>query len=171
QLEEAAEHYEAFYRLTLGRKWTDETGRTHNSLACEDLWRIYTLLADKMLENKEHQQAIKSLIKAFQMAKEGGDKKMEGASAYRLGLAYLSAGLPEKAISTLSTYMKIVEELNDIVGLGQAYEAIAKSLQSQGKIFESIQYLEKFIEIAKSNNLCESLIEACTYLGEIFNIT
>ncbi|XP_078533787.1 tetratricopeptide repeat protein 29 isoform X2 [Lissotriton helveticus] len=171
QLEEAAEHYEAFYRLTLGRKWTDETGRTQNSLACEHLWRIYTLLADKMLENKEHQQAIKSLIKAFQMAKEGGDKKMEGASAYRLGLAYLSAGLPEKAILTLNTYMKIVEELNDIVGLGQAYEAIAKTLQSQGKIFEGIQYLEKFIEIAQNNNLRESLIEACTYLGEIFNIT
>lgn len=67
----AAEHYEAFYQLTEGSTWKDETGHTYNSLACEHLWRIYTLLADKMLENKEHQQAIKTLIKALKMAKEG----------------------------------------------------------------------------------------------------
>ncbi|XP_069487343.1 tetratricopeptide repeat protein 29 isoform X2 [Ambystoma mexicanum] len=169
QLEKAAEHYEAFYHLTVGRKWTDETGRTQNSLACESLWRVYTLLADKMLENKEHKPAIKTLIKAFTMAKEGGDKKMEGSSAYRLGLAYLAAGQPQTAISTLNAYLNISEELGDIVGLGKAYEAIAKSLQSQGKILDSIQYLEKFIEIAKSNNMGQSLIEACTYLGEIYN--
>lgn len=66
----AAEHYEAFYQLTEGSTWKDETGHTYNSLACEHLWRIYILLADKMLENKE-QQAIKTLIKAIRMAKTG----------------------------------------------------------------------------------------------------
>lgn len=71
QLEKAAEHYEAFYHLTAGQLWKDETGRTHNSLACENLWRIYTLLSDKMLENREWQQAIKTLIKALDMAREG----------------------------------------------------------------------------------------------------
>lgn len=72
QFLKAAEHYEAFYHLTVGRIWKDEIGRTLNTLACEHLWRIYTLLADKMLQNKEHQQAIKTLIKACEMAKEGG---------------------------------------------------------------------------------------------------
>lgn len=67
----AAEHYEAFYQLTEGSTWKDEAGRTYNSLACEHLWRIYTLLADKMLENKEQEQAIKMLRKAFIMAKAG----------------------------------------------------------------------------------------------------
>ncbi|KAM6440822.1 tetratricopeptide repeat protein 29 isoform 3-T3 [Liasis olivaceus] len=66
----AVEHYEAFYNLTVGRTWKDDTGRYFNSLACEHLWRIYTLLADKMLGNKEHQEAIGTLIKAFRMAKE-----------------------------------------------------------------------------------------------------
>ena len=73
---EAAEHYEAFYQLTEGSSWKDETGHTYNLLACEHLWRIYTLLADKMLENKEHQEAIKTLIKALKMAKEGRWKIM-----------------------------------------------------------------------------------------------
>ncbi|XP_010221099.1 PREDICTED: tetratricopeptide repeat protein 29-like, partial [Tinamus guttatus] len=66
----AAEHYEAFYELTLGSTWKDETGRTYNSLACEHLWKTYTVLADKMLEDKQHQQVIKTLKKAFKMAKE-----------------------------------------------------------------------------------------------------
>lgn len=67
----AAELFEAFYRLTEGTAWKDKTGHTYTSLACHHLWRIYTLLADKMLENEEHQEAIKTLIKALKMAQEG----------------------------------------------------------------------------------------------------
>uniref|UniRef100_A0A8C6NDD1 Tetratricopeptide repeat protein 29 n=1 Tax=Melopsittacus undulatus TaxID=13146 RepID=A0A8C6NDD1_MELUD len=67
----AAEYYETFYHLTVGSTWKDVTGRTYNSLASEYLWRIYTLLADKMLENNEHQQAIKTLKKALKIAKNG----------------------------------------------------------------------------------------------------
>lgn len=68
----AVEHYEAFYQLTVGRVWKDDADRNLNTVACEHLWRVYTLLADKMLENKEPQEAIKTLIKALEMAKEGG---------------------------------------------------------------------------------------------------
>ncbi|KAG9480070.1 hypothetical protein GDO78_011860 [Eleutherodactylus coqui] len=169
QLEKAAAHYEAFYHLTVGRIWKDETGRTHNSLACENLWRIYTLLSDKMLENKEWQQAIKTLIKALDMAREGCDKKMEGEAAYQLGLAHISSGNPQIAIKYLNTYMEISKRLKDNVGLGKAYEAMAKALESQGKIVESIEYLENFIEVAKTSNLSQSLAETCICLGDIFN--
>ncbi|NXW65647.1 TTC29 protein, partial [Eurystomus gularis] len=95
----ATEHYESFYQLTEGSTWKDETGRTYDSLACEHLRRIYTILADKMLENKEHQQAIKTLIKALKMAREGGDMKMEGEAAYCLSLAYHFAGEQQTALS------------------------------------------------------------------------
>ncbi|KAM9330456.1 tetratricopeptide repeat protein 29 [Gastrophryne carolinensis] len=169
QLEKAAEHYEAFYHLTVGRIWKDETGRSHNSLACDNLWRIYTLLSDKMLQNREWQQAIKTLIKALDMAREGHDKKLEGEAAYRLGLAHISSGNPQTAIKFLNTYMEISKELVDNVGLGKAYEAMAKALESQGKIAESIKYLENFIEVAKNSNLYQSLVETCICLGEIFN--
>ncbi|NXT71824.1 TTC29 protein, partial [Chaetops frenatus] len=95
----AAEHYEAFYQLTEGSPWKDETGRTYTSLACQQLWRIYTLLADKMLENKEHQEAIKTLVKALKMAKEGGDVKMQGEAAYCLSLAHHLSGEHETALA------------------------------------------------------------------------
>ncbi|KAM8939467.1 tetratricopeptide repeat protein 29 [Pelodytes ibericus] len=169
QLEEAVEHYEAFYHLTVGRTWKDETGRTHNSVACENLWRIYTLLSEKMLKNKECQQAIKTLIKALEMAREGGDKKIEGEAAYQLGLAHISSGNPQTAITSLNTYMEISKALGDNVGLGKAYEAMAKALESQGKITESIEYLENFVEVAKNNNLDKSLTETCICLGDIYN--
>ncbi|NP_001089833.1 tetratricopeptide repeat protein 29 [Xenopus laevis] len=169
QLEKSAEHYEAFYHLTVGRIWKDETGRSHNSLACENLWRIYTLQSDKMLENRECQQAIKTLIKAFDMAREGDNKKLEGEAAYRLGLAHISSGNPQMAITYLNTYMEISKMLEDNVSLGKAYKAMAKALESQGKILESVEYLENFIKIAKLNNLSRSLIETYSCLGDIFN--
>uniref|UniRef100_A0A8D0L6I5 Tetratricopeptide repeat protein 29 n=1 Tax=Sphenodon punctatus TaxID=8508 RepID=A0A8D0L6I5_SPHPU len=141
QLMKAAEHYEAFHQLTVGRMWRDERGQSHNLLACEHLWRIYTLLADKMLENNEHQQAIKTLIKAFEMAKKGN----------------------------LNIYIEISTALCDSVGLGKAYQAIAKVLVSQEKVTEAIKYLEKFVDIAKSAHHSRSLVNACTFLGNIYN--
>ncbi|XP_022259187.1 tetratricopeptide repeat protein 29 isoform X4 [Canis lupus baileyi] len=99
QLLEAAEHYEAFHQLTEGRIWKDETGRFLSLLACESLLRTYKLLSDKMLENKEYKQAIRILIKASEIAKEGSDKKMEGEASYYLGLAHLAAGEYETALT------------------------------------------------------------------------
>lgn len=75
QLLEAAEHYEAFHQLTQGRIWKDETGCFLNLLACKSLLRTYRLLSDKMLENKEYKQAIRILIKASEIAKEGEWKR------------------------------------------------------------------------------------------------
>ncbi|KAM6440820.1 tetratricopeptide repeat protein 29 isoform 1-T1 [Liasis olivaceus] len=165
----AVEHYEAFYNLTVGRTWKDDTGRYFNSLACEHLWRIYTLLADKMLGNKEHQEAIGTLIKAFRMAKEAENMKMEGETAFCLGIAYHSAGELKTAILKLNTYLEISKLLEDYVGLGRAYQAIAQVLVSQGQIAEAIMYLEKFMNIAKKVQLNQSLVDACTFLGNIYN--
>ncbi|XP_064366854.1 tetratricopeptide repeat protein 29 isoform X2 [Dromaius novaehollandiae] len=165
----AAEHYEAFYELTMGSTWKDETGRTYNSLACEHLWKIYTILADKMLEDKEHQQAVKTLIKALKMAKEGGDMKMEGEAAYCLGLAYHFAGEEQRAIPILNTSVKIFTALCDSAGLGRAYEAIAKILVSQGKVAETVMHLEEFVKVAENAHLSRSLVDACVLLGNLCN--
>ncbi|KFP91966.1 Tetratricopeptide repeat protein 29, partial [Apaloderma vittatum] len=167
----AAEHYEAFYQLAQGSTWKDETGRTYSALACEHLWRIYTLLADKMLVNKEHQQAIKTLIKALKMAKEGGNMKMEGEAAYCLSLAYNFAGEQQTALSILNTSVKIFTSLCDSAGLGRAYAAIAKILVSQGKANETIKYLEEFKKAAEKAHLSQSLADSCILLGNTYNET
>ncbi|KFQ23524.1 Tetratricopeptide repeat protein 29, partial [Merops nubicus] len=165
----AAEHYEEFYQLAESWTWKDETGCTYHSLACQHLWRIYILLADKMLEDKEYHQAIKTLIKALKVAKEGGDKKMEGEAAYCLSLAYHFAGEEQRALSLLNTSVKIFTALCDSSGLGRAYAAITKILLSQGKVDETIKHLEEFLEAAEKTHLSQSLVDSCVLLGNIYN--
>ncbi|XP_034257378.1 tetratricopeptide repeat protein 29 isoform X2 [Pantherophis guttatus] len=164
----AVEHYEAFYNLTVGRTWKDDTGRNLNSLACEHLWRIYTLLADKMLENKEEQEAIRTLTKALKMAEEE-NLKMEGETAFCLGIAYFSAGELQKAMLKLNICLKITKQLEDYVGLARAYQTVARVLLSQGKKDEAIRYLEMFMDIAKNIQQSQGLVDAYTFLGNIYN--
>ncbi|KAK2519205.1 Ttc29 [Columba guinea] len=165
----AAKHYEAFYQLTEGLPWKDETGQTYYSLACKHLWRIYTLLADKMLENKEHQQAINMLRKALEIAKKGGDMKIEGEAAYCLSLAYDFAGEQERALSILNTSVKIFTALSDSSGLGRAYAAMAKILVSQGKADETVTCLGEFMKAAENAHLSQSQVDARVLLGNIYN--
>ncbi|XP_037352902.1 tetratricopeptide repeat protein 29 [Talpa occidentalis] len=169
QLLEAAEHYEAFHQLTQGRIWKDETGHFLNLLACESLLRTYRLLSDKMLENKEYKEAIKILIKASEIAKEGNDKKMEGQATYFLGLAYLASGDYDTALTVLNTYSEISADLDDDLSLERAYEAIAKALQSKGEMAEAIKYLKKVVKIARNNFQCLDVVRASTMLGDIYN--
>ncbi|XP_075399641.1 tetratricopeptide repeat protein 29 [Tenrec ecaudatus] len=169
QLLEAAEHYEAFHQLTQGRIWKDETGRFLNLLACESLLRTYRLLADKMLENGDYKQAIKILIKASEIAKEGNDKKMEGEASYYLGLAYWAAGDHKTALTVLNALTKISADLDDDLSLGRAYEAIAKVLQSQREIQGAIKCLKKVLEIARNTFQNLDIVRASTMLGDIYN--
>lgn len=169
QLHEAAGHYEAFHQLTQGRLWKDEAGLFLDLLACESLLRTYRLLADKMLENKEYKQAIRILIKATEIAREGNDKKMEGQATYYLGLAYLASGDCDTALTVFNTYSEISADLGDDLSLGRAYEAIAKALQSKGEMTEAIQYLKKVVKIARNNFQCLDVMRASTMLGDIYN--
>uniref|UniRef100_A0A8C0B7N8 Tetratricopeptide repeat protein 29 n=1 Tax=Buteo japonicus TaxID=224669 RepID=A0A8C0B7N8_9AVES len=168
----AAEHYEAFYQLTEGSTWKDQTGHTYNSLACEHLWRIYTLLADKMLENKEHQQAIKTLIKALKMAKEGGDTKMEGEAAYCLSLAYHFAGEQQTALSVmaesikyLGEFMKTAENAHLSQSLVDACVLLGNIYNERGNYNEAFEYFSQASEAAKTLNNLPLVDETKTYYG------
>ncbi|XP_051574013.1 tetratricopeptide repeat protein 29 [Myxocyprinus asiaticus] len=169
QLKQAHKHCEVFYHMTMGHAWQDTSGRTHHSRSCEELWRVYTLLADRLLQDQDYTQAIKMLTKAYEMAKESGDREPEGEAAYRLGLAYQSIGEQTTAKQFLSVYMEISTALEDTDSLGRAYKAIAKSLKSEGKITEAIEYLEKFAEISLSNKQDRNLERAYMCLGTILN--
>ncbi|XP_072477294.1 tetratricopeptide repeat protein 29 isoform X1 [Notamacropus eugenii] len=169
QLTEAAERYELFHEKTVGRLWEDANGRTLNFMACENLRRIYTMLAERMLNEKQYKHAIRTLLKACEKAKEGGDKKMEGEAAFALGVAYHEAGEFELAKSAFNVFSDISIHLDDAIGLSRAYEAIAKVLVSQGNMMEAIAFLEKVVEIAKNTYQRRRVVEACTMLGDIYN--
>uniref|UniRef100_A0A8C2AX51 Tetratricopeptide repeat protein 29 n=1 Tax=Cyprinus carpio TaxID=7962 RepID=A0A8C2AX51_CYPCA len=180
QLERAQEHYEVFYHLTMGRTWQDPSGRMHHSRSCEELQKVLTLLGQRLLQEQDYTHAIKMFNEAYQMAKESGDRGSEGEAAYRLGLAYQSTGDQKTAKQVCSEFcclcqffsvcMEISTILENADSMGRAYEAIAKSLESEGKLTEATEYLEKFAEISLSSKQDRNLEKACMCLGNILSL-
>uniref|UniRef100_A0A8C1NZR4 Tetratricopeptide repeat protein 29 n=1 Tax=Cyprinus carpio TaxID=7962 RepID=A0A8C1NZR4_CYPCA len=170
QLERAQEHYEVFYHLTMGRTWQDPSGRMHHSRSCEELQKVLTLLGQRLLQEQDYTHAIKMFNEAYQMAKESGDRGSEGEAAYRLGLAYQSTGDQKTAKQFFSVCMEISTILENADSMGRAYEAIAKSLESEGKLTEATEYLEKFAEISLSSKQDRNLEKACMCLGNILSL-
>ncbi|XP_011828652.1 PREDICTED: tetratricopeptide repeat protein 29, partial [Mandrillus leucophaeus] len=140
QLLEAAEHYEAFHQLTQGRIWKDETGRSLNLLACESLLRTYRLLSDKMLQNKEYKQAIKILIKASEIAKEG--QLLEAAEHYE-AFHQLTQGRIWKDETGRSLNLLACESLL------RTYRLLADKMLQNKEYKQAIKILIKASEIAK----------------------
>ncbi|XP_053337869.1 tetratricopeptide repeat protein 29 [Clarias gariepinus] len=158
-LELAQEHFETFHHLA--------ARRAHLSRARESLCRVYTLLAQRQMKHEEYQKAIRLLKQAHEMAKEAGDKKMEGETAYSIGLAYQSLGNQTIARQFLSMFMEISTALGDMESLGKAQKAIAKSLKSEGKINDTIKHLQKYLEVCRENNQHENLQDAYMCLGSL----
>lgn len=168
QLDLSREHYECFYHQTAGRRWAGPDGVSLHSLACQGLCSVYTQLAQRPLLAGEYRAAIHSLSKAFDMAREAGDKRIEGEAAYQVGLAYQHVGDQQTAKKFFNMYMEISSALGDADGLGKAYRASAKSLESEGKLAETVQYLEKFAEVSQNNDQPRNLEEACMCLGHLY---
>ncbi|XP_053542276.1 tetratricopeptide repeat protein 29 isoform X1 [Ictalurus punctatus] len=166
-LELAQEHFEMFHHLAVGQSWQDESGHTHLSRACESLCRVYTLLAQRQLQCGEYRAAIQLLNQAYEMAKEAGDKTLEGEAVYRVGLAYQSMGSQTTAKQFLNMFMEISTALGDMESLGKAYKAIAKSLESEDKISDAIEHLQKYLEVCQENNQHENRQDAYMCLGSI----
>ncbi|XP_046725757.1 tetratricopeptide repeat protein 29 [Silurus meridionalis] len=166
-LELAQEHFETLRHLSAGQSWQDESGHTHLSRACECLCKVYTLLAQRQLQCREYREAIELLKQAYEMAKEGGNKKMEAESAFQIGRTYQSMDNQTNAKQFLNTFTELSTTLGDVESLCKAYKAIAKSLESEGKIDDSIEHLQKYLEVCQMNDLRENLQDAYMCLGSI----
>ncbi|XP_060792783.1 tetratricopeptide repeat protein 29-like [Neoarius graeffei] len=92
---------------------------------------------------------------------------MEGETAYRHGLAYQSMGDQTTAKQFLNMFMEIATALGDMESISKAYKAIAKSLESGGKISDAIKHLEKYLEVCRKNDQHENLLDAYMCLGSI----
>ncbi|XP_064637606.1 tetratricopeptide repeat protein 29-like isoform X2 [Lineus longissimus] len=165
---QSAEQFESFHVLVKGRSWEDVGGESLHGQACNHLTRIYTAIAKKC-EKDEPEQSLEYLIKAYNMAKEGGNKKMEGESSFRLGLGYDKVGNATTALLYLNRYFDMCKAIDDDAGLGLACEAIAKAYERQDKVEESIKYLQMFVEVAEKSGEQKAVSRACSDLGAVFN--
>jgi tetratricopeptide (TPR) repeat protein len=170
-LTEAANNFELCYSLTKGKSdWLADDGKTlmHNQ-SCNNLARIYTSIASQYRVEKDHETSLKYLTRAYEMSKEGGDRKLFGEASYQLGLAYVENGDADTALTHLQNYFETCQALKDGEGIGKACEAIARAHDSQGHVEESIRYLQKFIQVSEDSKDDTSLSHACNSLGIRFN--
>ncbi|GAA6228373.1 tetratricopeptide repeat protein 29 [Lates japonicus] len=168
ELEEARRQAELCLKQSEDGGWLDLTGRPLRVRALQALWGIYDRLADIPLDAANHSEALELLHKGHNVATESEDKQIEGEAAYRLGLAYQLTGDHDTAKKFFNSSMQICGTLQDADGLGKAYKAMAKSMESEGNIDETVRCLEKLIDVTRSNGLQHNLADACICLGNIY---
>ncbi|XP_060922616.1 tetratricopeptide repeat protein 29 [Limanda limanda] len=183
ELEEAKQQAELCIRQAEVGGWLDSSGRPLRLRAYETLWRIYDALAAAPLNAANYTEALELLNKGYSMAIEcrcecerlefpvsvsAGDKHFEGEAAYRLGLAYQLTGDHNTAKKFLNTCMQICGTMQDADGLGKAYKAMAKSMESEGNTDETVHCLEKLVDITRTSGQQGDLADACLCLGNIY---
>ncbi|XP_047192228.1 tetratricopeptide repeat protein 29 isoform X2 [Scophthalmus maximus] len=171
ELEEARQQAELCIRQAEDGGWLDLSGRPLRLRARQTLWRIYDQLAVAPMDAANYSEALELLHKGYSMATESDDKQIEGEAAHRLGLAYQRTGDHNTAKKFFNTYMQICVTMNDAGGIGKAYKAMAKSMESEGNMEETIRCLEELVHITRINGLLHNLADACLLLGNIYCTT
>uniref|UniRef100_A0A3Q1G459 Tetratricopeptide repeat protein 29 n=1 Tax=Acanthochromis polyacanthus TaxID=80966 RepID=A0A3Q1G459_9TELE len=77
--------------------WLDSESRSLKLRTLRVLWRIYSRLADAPLAAGDLTDALELLHEGYRISTQTEDKRMEGEAAFKLGLAYQSAGEHEAA--------------------------------------------------------------------------
>ncbi|KAG7461385.1 hypothetical protein JOB18_026212 [Solea senegalensis] len=169
ELEQARQQAEQCLRQTEGgSSWSDSTGRLLQMRVRGTLWRIYDRLADAPLEARNYTDALRLLHRSHRVATESEDRQTEATAAYRLGLTYQSTGDHDTAKEFFSTCAQMCESLQDTEGLGNAYKAMAKSMESEGNTQEAVQCLEKFVEVTQRSGVKHNLVDACMCVGKFY---
>ncbi|XP_019951335.2 tetratricopeptide repeat protein 29 isoform X1 [Paralichthys olivaceus] len=173
ELEEAKQQAELCLRQADDGGWLDLSGRPLRLRAYQALWKIYDKLAAAPLIAADYSEALELLHRGYIMATEcrSEDKQLEGEAAYRLGLTYQLTGDHNTAKKFFNTCMQICGTMQDADGLGKAYKAIAKSVESEGNTDETVRYLEKLVDITRSSGRQDNLADACLCLGNIYYST
>ncbi|KAI9524385.1 hypothetical protein NQZ68_018068 [Dissostichus eleginoides] len=151
-----------------GEGWVDSSGRPLRLRALRALSSVYSRLADAPLEAEDHSEALRLLHRGHSIATEAEDKKLEFDALLRLGLAYQSAGDHDTAKQLFNTCMQICGSLHDAEGLGKSYKAMSKSIESEGNTQETLECLEKLVDICRDNGLKRSLADAFLSLGNTY---
>ncbi|KAM4714186.1 tetratricopeptide repeat protein 29 isoform 2-T2 [Anableps anableps] len=167
-LEEARNHAEMGLRQAEEGGWLDPDGRPLRLWACRELGEIYSLLGESFLAARDYDVARRLLQQGSEMASEGDDKSVQGEAVFRQGLGLQVTGDHQAAKEIFSTCIEIFSSLQDVEGLVKTYKAIAKCLESEGKIEECPEQLEKAAELCLSSGLQRRQMEVCLCLGSIY---
>jgi tetratricopeptide (TPR) repeat protein len=167
-LQASMEHLETFHHMTSRHKWHTETGENLHKISCEHLRRIYTSIAEKMIEDVNG--SIEYLQKAYTISKKGKDTYQEGLASHRLGCAYEKINEYDTAIQHHKSFLDRVRYHGDEVSVGRAYEALARCHDSKGDTENAVKCLELFVEVAERSQGNEKMLaNACSSAGIMFD--
>ncbi|XP_053716035.1 tetratricopeptide repeat protein 29 [Synchiropus splendidus] len=167
-LDQAREHAELCLLLSGSEDMLDSSGQPLRLRVCQVLWRIYSQLADSLQGTTNFSEVLKMLHRGYVMTAECEDKHLEAHAAYQLGLTHHAAGNYGEARKFLTISVRIYDMFMDSDGLGKTYKAMAKLLANEGNIEETIQCLEKLVDVSGRKGLEQNLADACMSLGNIY---
>ncbi|XP_024866939.1 tetratricopeptide repeat protein 29 isoform X3 [Kryptolebias marmoratus] len=167
-LKRARQQAELFLKQAEEGGWLDSDGRPLRLWASRRLGKIYTLLGEALLADRDYDSAAALLHQGYDMAKQCEDRSMEGEVTFRLGLTSRSSGDQEAARQFFNSCIQIYSSLQDANKLVQTYKAMAKSSESEGNIHETLRLLQKSADVCRSSKLQDKLADVCLYLGNIY---
>ncbi|KAM6960347.1 tetratricopeptide repeat protein 29 [Tautogolabrus adspersus] len=167
-LEQAKQQAELCIQQAEEGGWLDSGGRPLRLWGRVAMWRIYGRMADPLLDAEDYDEALTLLHKGYNMATASEDKHVEAEATYHLGLTNQRAGDHNTAKQFFNMCMQIYGTLEDADGLGRSYKAMAKSLESEEDIDETIRCLEKLADISRNSGLQHNLVDAYLCLGNIY---
>ncbi|XP_024866938.1 tetratricopeptide repeat protein 29 isoform X2 [Kryptolebias marmoratus] len=126
-LKRARQQAELFLKQAEEGGWLDSDGRPLRLWASRRLGKIYTLLGEALLADRDYDSAAALLHQGYDMAKQCEDRSMEGEVTFRLGLTSRSSGDQEAARQFFNSCIQIYSSLQDANKLVQTYKAMAKS--------------------------------------------
>ncbi|MFH4966130.1 tetratricopeptide repeat protein [Gaetbulibacter sp. M235] len=93
------------------------------------------------------------------------DKKGQATTYFKIGWVHKKKGELEKAMEVDIEALRLMESINDNLGIAGANNRISEDLSRQERNSESLEYAKKNIEFCKKNKLSEELVYAYTSAG------
>ncbi|XP_074555354.1 tetratricopeptide repeat protein 29 [Halichoeres trimaculatus] len=168
ELERAEQQAELCIQQAEDRGWLDSDGLPLRTRGLKALWRIYSRMADLLVDAEEYSQALELLHKGRSMAGKIGDTQLEADATYQLGLTNQRAGDHQRAKQMFSSCTQVYGTLEDDDGLVKSYRAMARSLESEGNIDETVQCLQKLADLSQSSGLRRVQVDSYLWLGKIY---
>lgn len=99
--------------------------------------------------------------------KADANMKGQATTYFKMGWIYKKKGEIDKALEADLAALKIMEDLQDPMGMAGAYERVSEDLIEQGRLNKAMSYAKKAVDICKKNDLRDELVYALTSAGSV----
>ncbi len=125
----------------------------------ETLGRMYA----NMLELDSAVYYFQKAEKAYQRLH---NRKGQATTYFKMGWVHKKRGELQEALQADLAALRLMEEIEDPLGIAGAYERLSEDVRLQGRHEDALVYARKAIETSEENNLEEELVYSYTVAGD-----